>query len=85
MITKNGFENFKIYNICPENASIKFDKRDKKKPVQDSNPRATNCLPTLQSTELGGYLSTTVQLKAFTREKKLWYIGSTLSQNNQYR
>ena len=31
MITKNGFENFKFYNICPENASIKFDKRDKKK------------------------------------------------------
>ena len=26
----NGFKNFKIYNICPQNAFLKFHKRDKK-------------------------------------------------------
>ena len=27
---KHGFKYFKIYNICPKNAFIKFHKRDKK-------------------------------------------------------
>ena len=26
----HGFKHFKIYNICPKNAFIKFNKRDKK-------------------------------------------------------
>ena len=26
----HGFKNLKIYNICPQNAFIKFHKRDKK-------------------------------------------------------
>ena len=35
----HGFKNFKIYNICPKNAFIKFPKREKKvKPVEMLNP-----------------------------------------------
>ena len=38
----HGFKYFKIYNICPKNAFIKFHKREKVKPVHDSNPRPTD-------------------------------------------
>ena len=55
MITKKAFENFKIYNICPKNEFIKFQKKDRYKKVkrgQDSNPRPTDCMSTLHPAEL---------------------------------
>lgn len=60
---------FRICNICPENAFIKFPKTDKKvKLVQDSNLRSTDCYSTIQPTEISGKVPITEQIKPINKK-----------------